>query len=83
MKPVVVASDLVVLLAVAAAVVWALSASTGDILVKDVVASPVPGAERTLRVFLKIENSGGADVLLAASSPDAGRTEVFSPEVKG
>ena len=83
MKLIALAAVFVALFAVAGAVFWGLQSSTRNILLKDVVAAPVSDSERSLRVFLKIENSGSPDVLLSASSPDAGNTELFSPEADG
>ncbi len=82
MKPIAIVSILCAFAALAGAIMLGLIGPPASILVKSVVATPIAGAERTLHVFLKIENSGSADVLLSASSPEARKVEVFSPEAE-
>ncbi len=75
----------VVLLAVLVAIGWTamriIDPVGKDLLLQDVHAAQLDGqAPDSLVVFLKIENRGGPDTLLSASTRDASETIIYNPE---
>ena len=65
--------------AVLAAVMLLRPAGPGDILLSGATAAPIEGAPGTVAVFVTIGNTGPADRLTGARSPDATGAELVSP----
>lgn len=57
-----------------------LTPQDGNILLLDATVAHVGDDYENLRVFMKIENKGDADRIVAAYSPDAGKTMIYSPD---
>ena len=67
---------------VGAAVAFALLPRSSDILISHGVAAPIDGKADAVRVYVKIQNSGGPDMLLSADSPIAESATLYSPEAE-
>ncbi len=60
--------------------VWLLQPRAADILVTNGVVAPIEDQPDSVRVYFRIENAGGPDKLLGASSPMADKAVLYSPE---
>lgn len=60
--------------------VWLLQPRAADILVTNGVAASIEDQSDSVRVYFRIENAGGPDKLVGASSPIADKVVLYSPE---
>lgn len=74
---------IIAILGALGAAVWAFLLAPPGVLLKDVRAMPVPGAENNLMVTLTIENPGGPDRLLDVTSDKAKVAVLKAPDTVG
>lgn len=60
--------------------VWLLQPRAADILITNGVAASIEDQPDSIRVYFRIENAGGPDRLISASSSFADQTVLYSPE---